>query len=75
LHRDGGPAIIFSNGDKQWFCKGRLHRTDGPAAEYANGHKEWWLGGRQVYEKEVEELRARNLEVEAEMASLGKVTF
>ncbi len=25
IHREGGPAIIYSNGDKFWFVNGNLH--------------------------------------------------
>ena len=31
LHRDGGPAIVFSNGARVWMQHGALHRAGGPA--------------------------------------------
>lgn len=33
LHRDDGPARIYSNGTTQWYQNGLLHRRDGPAVE------------------------------------------
>ena len=42
LHRENGPAVECSNGDKVWYQNGQLHRTDGPAIDRASGHKEWW---------------------------------
>ena len=31
LHNPNGPAIIWENGDKEWWVNGQLHRIDGPA--------------------------------------------
>jgi hypothetical protein len=56
LHRDDGPAVEYSRGDKyakphkegerdttkEWYINGKRHRTDGPAIEYANGDKYWF---------------------------------
>lgn len=44
LHRENGPAIIFSNGDTCWFLDGELHRIGGPAREM-NETKEWYVEG------------------------------
>ena len=41
-HRDGGPAIEYANGCKEWWQNDQYHRTDGPAIEYADGSKSWW---------------------------------
>jgi|TARA_R110000824_G_scaffold314114_1_gene500973 hypothetical protein len=46
-HREDGPAIEASNGDKQWFLDGKRHREDGPACEYVTGDKHWYLNGKQ----------------------------
>jgi len=45
LHRVDGPAIIFTNGHKEWYLNGKLHRVDGPAIEWYNGMKSWFLNG------------------------------
>lgn len=45
LHRDGGPAIEYINGHKEWYQNGLRHRLDGPAIEYINGGKEWYQNG------------------------------
>jgi len=47
VHRENGPAIEQSNGDKFWYINGKLHREGGPASEYQNGYKEWWINGKR----------------------------
>ena len=46
LHREGGPAIEYTNGHKSWFKNGQRHRTDGPAVEQVNGTKFWYQDGQ-----------------------------
>lgn len=46
FHREDGPAIKYTNGDKYWYYKGQRHRKDGPAIEMANGYKAWYFNGR-----------------------------
>ena len=43
-HREDGPAIEWSNGDKSWYKNGKCHREDGPAIEYTSG-KFWYKNG------------------------------
>jgi hypothetical protein len=45
LHRLDGPAVKYSNGDKEWWYNGLRHRIDGPAIEYIDGYKEWYQNG------------------------------
>ena len=48
LHREDGPAIEYSNGNKSWkswYLNGKLHREDGPTIEWADGRKEWYRNG------------------------------
>ena len=45
LHRENGPAIEFTTGDKFWYLNGLLHRTDGPAVIYDDGTHKWLLNG------------------------------
>ena len=52
LHREDGPAVEYSNGDKFWYLNGKLHREDGPAREWYNGNKEWWLNDKKLTEAE-----------------------
>lgn len=51
-HREGGPAVEWSNGDGAWFVDGKLHKLDGPAIERKDGSKEWWIEGKQYSEAE-----------------------
>jgi hypothetical protein len=43
LHRVGGPACEYANGDKSWYLDGDYHRVDGPALEWADDHIYWYL--------------------------------
>jgi len=44
-HREGGPAVEYSDGTKYWYRNGKRHREDGPALEYAGGAKQWFING------------------------------
>jgi len=48
LHRDDGPAVIYSNGYKSWWKNNKLQRDDGPAFISANGYKEWFENGVKI---------------------------
>jgi len=52
LHREDGPAAIYSDGDEEWYIKGLLHREDGPAVIYRNDGVRWWLNGNFFKTKE-----------------------
>ena len=45
LHRENGPAIYYTDGDKYWYNEGQLHREDGPAIERVDGSKRWYKDG------------------------------
>jgi len=47
LHREGGlPAVVWANGDQEWYMNGKLHREGGkPAVTYANGIQAWFVNG------------------------------
>ncbi len=49
LHREDGPAIEWSNGDKFWYLNGKLHREYGPAIKLISGHEEWWVNGKEYH--------------------------
>ena len=52
LHREDGPAVEFSNGNREWWQNGLRHRIDGSAVEWYDGHKEWWLNGKKYTQQE-----------------------
>ena len=49
LHREDGPAIIWDNGDKEWYVNGKCHRIDGPAIIFNNNSHEWLVNDIQYY--------------------------
>lgn len=52
LHRQGGPAVEYTDGTQFWYQRGKLHREDGPAVEYTNGKKYWYLYGKKLTESQ-----------------------
>jgi hypothetical protein len=48
IHRTDGPAIIYADGDCEWYQHGLRHRDNGPALEYASGSKSWYLHGEYL---------------------------
>ena len=46
-HREDGPAIEYTNGDKFWYKNGKYHREDGPAVEYNDGSKSWYKNDKR----------------------------
>ena len=54
-HRIHGPAVIWADGDCEWYQNDLLHRTDGPALTWPDGDKYWYLNGRKLTEEECNE--------------------
>jgi hypothetical protein len=48
FHRDEGPAIEYSNGDKHYYQHGILHRDDGPAIDDVGNYKKYYKYGKLV---------------------------
>ena len=46
-HREDGPAVVWSDGCKEWWLNSRPHRLDGPAVIFADGTKAWFLNGQR----------------------------
>ena len=46
LHREDGPAVEHTNGDREYYINGKRHREDGPAVEYSNGNKGYYINGK-----------------------------
>jgi hypothetical protein len=45
LHREDGPAVVYTNGNKYYYKNGLIHREDGPAIEFADGEKHYFING------------------------------
>lgn len=41
LHRQDGPAVIYDDGNYEWYCHGQVHRDNGPAVKH-DGKHEWY---------------------------------
>lgn len=46
IHYENGPAVIYSDGRKEWWINNQLHRTDGPAVIRSNGKRLWFQNGQ-----------------------------
>lgn len=59
LHRENGPAIIFSGSSpsKEWFKNNIRHREDGPAI-ITKDKKLYFLRGQELKKKEFKRIRA-----------------
>ena len=51
LHRDDGPALINSDGDKEWYYHGKRHRENGPALIHPDGTQRWFLYDKKISKK------------------------
>lgn len=48
---DGKPAIVWNNGDKEYFVQGNRHRDHGPAIVYAFEPGRYFRNGVEYYPK------------------------
>lgn len=48
IHCCDGPAIVWDNGNKNWYFNDKLHRDNGPALEHtaSGGGNEWYNNGK-----------------------------
>ena len=54
LHNPYGPAVINTNGYKEYWIEGKLHRLDGPARIWNNFKQEYWINGKYLTKEEFE---------------------
>ena len=60
LHREDGPAIIYANGDKEWYFNGECHREDGPAVIWTKGNKFYYLNNQNLSKEEyIEHIKSK----------------
>jgi hypothetical protein len=43
IHKEDGPAVVYTDGCMMWYVHGETHRTDGPAIEWEDGENNWYL--------------------------------
>ena len=46
LHREDGPAVIYTDGAQVWYKDGKRHREGGPAVIDTNGDQVWYVNDR-----------------------------
>lgn len=58
LHRLDGPAVIWEDGDKEYWVNGKLHRLDGPAMElHSLDTFLWFVNGIRIRDEKENLLR------------------
>jgi len=76
LHRENGPAVEWSNGDREdWYLNGKLHREDGPAVEYADGHKRWFINNEELTESQFNQRINKNLTPSVKVIEIDGVKY
>jgi hypothetical protein len=50
-HREDGPAIDNSSGNREYWVNGKRHRVDGPAMEYSYGKPKYYMRGKILYQE------------------------
>lgn len=60
-HREDGPALINSDGYREWYKNGELHRDDGPAIIHPNGFEEFWINGKPIPKKECSDNKEKTI--------------
>lgn len=48
LHREGRPAITYSDGREFWYIDGELHRLDGPAYRDSGNYNHYYVNGKRI---------------------------
>lgn len=46
IHREGGPAVLETDGTLKWMVNGKYHREDGPAIISPDGTAHWMINGK-----------------------------
>ena len=54
LHNLYGPAIIHTNGYKEYWVNNKLHRLDGPARIFVDDEDEYWINYEELTKEEFE---------------------
>jgi hypothetical protein len=47
FHREDGPAIIKTNGERVWYWNGKIHRDGGPAVILVTLSRQWYQHGKR----------------------------
>ena len=46
LHNESGPAIVWSDGDTEYYIHGKRHNESGPAIVRPSGSKSYYIHGK-----------------------------
>ena len=55
LHREDGAALVYSDGDYEYYLNGKLHNVYGPARKIKNSNQicfEYWVYGKPYHDIE-----------------------
>jgi hypothetical protein len=74
LHREDGPALIWSDGYEAHYIDNKRHNPKGAAITSARGYKEWWIDGKELTEAEFNALTKPNPNSRTFEIVRGKIT-
>jgi len=64
-HREGAPAVVWSNGETEWYFRGEHHREGGPAIETNfSAARDWYIHGKLIPGPVVEDIMSQCSELE-----------
>jgi hypothetical protein len=63
------PAIVYANGDLEWWANGERHRDSEPAVIYTNGVRKWYHEGELIHHTNGEQSRESTCERTGESSS------
>jgi hypothetical protein len=69
VHRTGGPAVEYFNGNKFWLLNGDYHREDGPAMIIGDKTRTWWLNGGSFLNEKLWKVALEKLKKSREIIS------
>jgi|ERR1700691_915888 len=73
LHREDGPAVIYSDGTINYYLNGKLHREYGPAVIWNNGSFEYYINNNNITKKVNKWIKENN--IPEDWTNSDKITF
>ena len=52
IHKDNGPAVLYSSGTKTYWKNNKLHREDGPTIDDSDGSHKYFINGIRMTEEQ-----------------------
>lgn len=70
IHRDDGPAIVYTDGRFSYWLRGKRHREDGPAEISYNGKEYYYLNGKELSKTDFDNNKYQTTEIDGQKYKL-----